>query len=188
MKKLTTLTIALVALVAFAAMPVFAGSSCSAGAEKTSASCSAGTAVKTAAKGENCDINECAAKAMNMSKEDFVKMCAEGKMAVHTISIEGMTCGGCENSVTTALEKIEGVNKVVAVSHTDKMAIICVDPKNVQTSALTKAITDKGFQAQVVTADSKTTAGADGKSCSKTCTPAEKAACDAGAKKDKDSK
>lgn len=42
------------------------------------------------------------------------------------ISVEGMTCEGCENTVQTELLKLDGVGDVKA-SHVDKLVIVNVD-------------------------------------------------------------
>lgn len=179
MKKIMTVAFAMMAVMAFTVAPAFAGANCSA-AKKTAAtasSCGAKAEMTTAsAKDKNCtDMTACAAKKMEMTKAEFTKAVADGKMALHTISIKGMTCAGCEGSVKSALEKVEGVKSVVAVSHKDEVAYVCVDPAKANTTALTKAVTDKGYKAEIVPAVSKM--NADGKACSKTCTAAEKAAC-----------
>lgn len=42
------------------------------------------------------------------------------------ISVEGMTCGGCENTVNTELIKLDGVLDAKA-SHLEKLVIVSVD-------------------------------------------------------------
>jgi len=187
------LTLFVLALAAMAMMTSFAlaGDSCS--ADKTNAkaasadgkTCTADKAVS----GKVCTAEEIAAcaKATGVSAEECAKACAEGKLIKHTISIKGMTCESCENSVKTALTKIEGVKHVMSVSHKAETAVVCIDPTVCKTESLVKAVTAKGYQAQMVNAVAKTSdvKEASSKSCSKTCTAAEKAACDA---KKKDSK
>ena len=193
----------MLAVLALAAAPVFAGPNCS--ADKTaSKSCSSdkATAQKASAKGtcssttnatmasaKTCSPSEleACAKALNMSVEDVKKMCGpEGTMAIQTISIEGMTCTSCEQSITKAIEGVDGVHKVVSISHKDANAVVCVEKDKACLETLTKTITNKGYKAEIMPAVAKTTtATADSKmsSCSKTCSTAEKAACSKNAEK-----
>jgi copper chaperone len=205
-KKLGILVIALVAFVAFASAPV---SACDGNktTKTTSAekSCSAKqTAQMASAHGKMCDAKdaqacsvanmEACAKLMGMTKEECQEVCGENaKFSMATIDIKGMTCGGCENSVKTALMKIEGVQNVAAISHEKELAVVVFDPKVATEATLTKTVTDKGYQAQIVPAvaklneiEAKTTKvnSTDKKACSKTCTKAEKAACSAEKKTD----
>lgn len=123
-------------------------------------SCGASKATATTASAEQCH---------GISKEECLKIAAEfgDKCEIRKISVDGMTCGGCETGVKTALEGVDGVLKVVKVSHTDKFALVVVDPAKVKTEALTTAVTNKGFKAQMASA----TIATDGakKSCAKTC-------------------
>jgi len=205
-KKLGILVIALVAFVAFASAPV---SAC--GGDKTAKTTSAEKTctAKTTAKMVNAHDKACSAKSaavcpvgnmeacaklMGMTKEECATVCGENaKFSMATIDIKGMTCGGCENSVKTALMKIEGVQKVAAISHTNEMAVVVFDPKVTTEAALTKVVSDKGYKAQIVPAVAKLNEieakaskvnSTDKKACSKTCTEAEKTACDASKKKD----
>ena len=222
MKKVLSLSLMALALVAFASSVSFAGENCTK-AEKTSAdskTCTAKTnATKASADSKTCsatkainasgdkascsatcseatktnamkasangvctkaDMAACAEK-MGVSVEECMKMCGEnGTMTMHKISIEGMTCGSCENSVKTAIEAVPGVQKVVSISYKDANAVVCVDKKSNCTETLTKAITDKGYKAQIMPAVATTTTAEGAKaSCSKSCSAAEKAACSA---------
>ena len=85
---------------------------------------------------------------------------ADGKWAVRTVSVKGMTCGACENSVSAALAKVPGVVEVVKVCHRSEEAVLKVDPAAVKDAQLTKAITGKGFKAEIIPAVAKTS-GAD---------------------------
>lgn len=174
------------ALVALVAAPMASANSCSAkkadSAEKAACSSKAEKASATAGK-DHCskeDIEACAKK-LGITVEECKAMFADGKHAMKTISIEGMTCGSCENSVKGALEKVDGVLKVVSISHKEKKAVVCIDPAKCSTEALTKAVTAKGYKAAVVTADAKTAPEGHGSKsgCSKSCSDKEKAACSA---------
>jgi len=191
LKKVLSLSIMALALIAFAGSSASACGSCSAHADKatkTSAksSCSASTNAIKASASATCsqaDMEACAKK-MGVSVEECQKMCSEtGSMTMQKISIEGMTCTNCEASVTKAIEGVAGVQKVVSISYKDGSAVVCVDKNNTCSKTLTKAISDKGFKAEIIPAVATTTAiSADAKKvCSKSCSAAEKAAC---AKKD----
>ncbi len=88
-----------------------------------------------------------------MSDEDCKNLC--GKYEFTRISIAGMTCGGCEGAVTAALEKTEGVIKVLKVDYEKGVAIVAVDTKKATNANLTKAVADKGFKAEIIVAVAK---------------------------------
>jgi copper chaperone len=60
------------------------------------------------------------------------------------LSVTGMTCGGCVNSVHRVLTALPGVQSV-EVTLTPGQARVVVDPARVDRSALVKAIVDAGF-------------------------------------------
>lgn len=60
------------------------------------------------------------------------------------IKVEGMTCGGCENSVKKALSTHAGVGDVAA-SHEAGTVDIDFDPAQIQQAQLEQAIEDAGF-------------------------------------------
>jgi copper chaperone CopZ len=66
------------------------------------------------------------------------------------LSIEGMTCTGCENTICTSLEKIPGVKSVTA-SHTDGKATIEFEQGKVDTATLKEAVDAAGYKALKVT-------------------------------------
>ena len=189
MKK--ALTLFVLALAAMAMMTSFAlADSCTADKAKVEKASGKTCSTDKAVAGKTCSAEEIAAcaKATGVSADECAKACAEGKLVKHTMSIKGMTCGSCENSVKTALTKIEGVKHVMSVSHKNETAVVCIDPTTCKTESLVKAVTAKGYTAQMVNAVVKTTGvkATDSKSCSKTCTTAEKAACDAKKKEKKE--
>lgn len=59
-------------------------------------------------------------------------------------SVEGMTCSGCENHITKALTKMDGVAKAV-VSYNYGHAIVDFDTSIVTIQQMTKAIHDAGY-------------------------------------------
>jgi len=167
-KKAVILCLALVFGLALVAMPGTAMAQCS--ASKATAT----TTVKAS----------CAHP--NMSAEELAKHCNyEGKCEVAHINVQGMTCTGCENSLTTALEKTDGVVKVLSVSHKEGTAVVCFDPDKTKNETLVKTVANKGYKAQLVTGTVEAgTATAKGEvkaasSCAKTCakTCATKTAC-----------
>lgn len=63
------------------------------------------------------------------------------------LNVSGMTCEGCENSVETALTKLEGVASAEA-SYVKKVASISYDSTKVSTSLLTQTINDLGYHVE----------------------------------------
>lgn len=132
--------------------------------------------------GKKLTAEECANLMKTMSPEECAKMCGyTGKMEMVNMNIKGMTCGGCEGSVTAALEKVPGVVKVLSVNYKDGSALVCIDPAKTKAETLTQTVSNKGYEAQIIPAVATTTTGtatkAAGAGCSKTCTAEEKAAC-----------
>ena len=60
------------------------------------------------------------------------------------ISVEGMTCEHCENTVKKALEEIDGIEKAEA-SHETKQVTL-VTSKEIPEDILRKVIEEKGYQ------------------------------------------
>ena len=60
------------------------------------------------------------------------------------LSVTGMTCGGCVNSVQKVLAALPGVQNV-EVTLTPGQARVRVDPARVDRAALVQAVTDAGF-------------------------------------------
>lgn len=61
-----------------------------------------------------------------------------------TLSVTGMTCGGCVNSVQKVLTALPGVHSA-EVSLTPGQACVTFDPSKLDRAALVKAIVDAGF-------------------------------------------
>lgn len=61
-----------------------------------------------------------------------------------TLSVTGMTCGGCVASVQKVLTALPGVQGV-EVSLTPGQARISFDPAQVERAALVQAVIDAGF-------------------------------------------
>lgn len=62
-----------------------------------------------------------------------------------SISVSGMKCSGCENTVNKALSAIEGVISVKA-SHQDKQVDVEFDPTKTDIETIEDAIEDAGFK------------------------------------------
>ncbi len=62
------------------------------------------------------------------------------------LSIEGMTCTGCENTICSNLEKLPGVKSVTA-SHTGGNAIIEFEPGKVDTIKMKETVDGLGYKA-----------------------------------------
>lgn len=62
------------------------------------------------------------------------------------LNVEGMTCGGCENAIKSALLKCDGV-KDAEVNYKDGTAVVQTEGSKVETDELIKAIEKAGFTA-----------------------------------------
>ncbi len=168
-KKISIIGLSALLMVAFVSSSALAGAGC--GAHKAEAK-----AVTASAKMHGMSPEECA-KLCGMTPEQCAKMCEGHANCDFTrMSIKGMTCGGCETTITTALSSIDGVNKVIKVDHKEGIALICCDPTKVEGKALTSAVINKGYQAEIIPTVAKTseakakTESASGKiGCSPTC-------------------
>jgi len=65
-------------------------------------------------------------------------------MTTTTIGIKGMTCMGCVNSVTKALNRVTGVN-TVDVSLEQNQAMVTYNEGQVELATLKQAIEDAGY-------------------------------------------
>lgn len=70
-------------------------------------------------------------------------------VAVREFAIEGMTCEGCVETVTAAVAKVPGVQRV-EVSLEGKRAQVAADPTVVPDSAIENAVAKAGYQARPV--------------------------------------
>ena len=69
-------------------------------------------------------------------------------MATTTLNIQGMTCGGCVKSVTNALQRKEGVEKVEVLLEQGK-ATVDYDPAQTSPQQLVEVVDDIGFEASL---------------------------------------
>lgn len=61
-----------------------------------------------------------------------------------TFTVTGMKCGGCENTVKSKVQDVEGVLSVAA-SHTDEAVEVEFDPAKADLDLIKEAITEAGF-------------------------------------------
>lgn len=61
------------------------------------------------------------------------------------IPVNGMKCGGCENTINQALLAIEGVS-IAQASHLEKQVTVEFDPAVTNLQAIEDAIEDAGFR------------------------------------------
>lgn len=164
MSKRLTLMLSLLLVVALVQMPL-AGSNCS-GVKKT-ASTEAKMVSGDKAHCTATDAAACAAK-MGMTVEECQALCASGDFTVVEMSVKGMTCTGCENTITAALKELPGVVHVGKVSYEEGMAYVMIDAKKAKTESLVSAVSGKGYKAEVVpaVATTSTVNDAKGKACS----------------------
>lgn len=64
-------------------------------------------------------------------------------MKRETIAVTGMSCNGCEQTVESALAKIEGVNRVDANNEAETVEVVADD--DVTDEDITAAIEQAGF-------------------------------------------
>ena len=64
--------------------------------------------------------------------------------SVIEVSIGGMTCKGCEQTIQTSISKLEGIKSVKA-SCTDGMAIVEYYPASVDTLKIKEAVAGSGY-------------------------------------------
>ncbi len=184
MKRVLSVTFCFLALAALVVVPAsaFAGEGC---AMSKTATTTTATTAKMCPAGEAAS---CAAK-LGMPAEECQKLCATGEYTMVNMSIKGMTCTGCESTISTCLSTVPGVVKVGKVSYQEGTAYVLVDPKVVKNDVMLKSIGDKGYTAEVIPAVSLTPVGTQltgdakhpcgtaaaagcGAKCTKSCGPA----------------
>lgn len=65
-------------------------------------------------------------------------------MDILTLTVTGMTCGGCENAVKRALGRLDGVGDVTA-SHVDQKVVVAIDPAKVTAAQVRDRIAACGY-------------------------------------------
>ena len=68
------------------------------------------------------------------------------KLTTVEIKVEGMTCTGCENTVTNAIMELSGINHA-KLSHIDGNAIVEFDSSKTNKDAIVDAINGSGYRA-----------------------------------------
>ncbi len=189
MKKLLISGFAVLAVLALVAAPfVTAGEGCG-GTKTTDAKLTSG---KTCAAGQQHAVGQCTpeekaacAAKLGLTAEDCEKFCKEAGYEIVQVSINGMTCVGCENSIKSTLTALPGVVKVGKVSHQEGLAVVVVDTKQTDcTSSVVKAVTNKGYKAEIIPAVATSGDAIQAKpasdmktGCAATCGAAAAAAC-----------
>ena len=62
-----------------------------------------------------------------------------------TLTVNGMTCGGCENAVKRVVSNLPGISKVTA-SHRDNRVTVAYDPGKADRVAIAAAIERAGYR------------------------------------------
>ena len=62
-----------------------------------------------------------------------------------TLTVDGMTCGGCENAVKRMLGLVPGVANVTA-SHRERRVTLDYDPAQADLTAIAQAIARAGYR------------------------------------------
>ena len=145
MRKVLFFGLMTIALISFASINAIAGDGCPHSKTLKTSTQKAGC---SASKGVTIESASAEATAQQIAK------CCDyaGKCEMRTVSIKGMTGGGCEKDVSAALSEVPGVIKVARVCHKDGVAELCIDPTKVKDATLTKTVTNKGFKAEVIPA------------------------------------
>ena len=187
MRKIIVTTLAALALFALVSGDALA---CGASEASTKSACSATKTTAKLASSEDassvntkaccpyakicCPHSKGAFGEVQLTSEEHARLCkGDGKCEFTTISIKGMTCGGCEKSISAALTEVPGVLKVLRVSYQDGLAEVCFDPNKTTGETLTTAVANTGYQAKIAPAVAKSS---DSKGCSK-LTGAKKSDC-----------
>ncbi len=63
-------------------------------------------------------------------------------MTTYTLIVKGMTCGGCEKAISSALRKVDGVQSVQADHAT---GLVVVNGDGMELDALKSAVEDAGY-------------------------------------------
>jgi len=198
MRKAFTTLLALALCLAFGTAMVSAGENCAAHktGEKTAmkSSCTGSDVTAKLISGDNkhCDYaaKDCGVYCTPEECAEWAKACEKygDKAEVRMMSVKGMTCTGCENSIKATLTSTPGVLEVAKVSHKKGVAIVIVDKTVAKNDVLTTTVVNKGYEAQIIPAVATTTDNAEVKkassdkmpgcaaTCTKPCTGAKKEA------------
>jgi len=61
------------------------------------------------------------------------------------LRINGMTCAGCDNFISTALKELDGI-----IEYPGDLAVIQYDPKKTKPKAIITVIENKGYKAEII--------------------------------------
>lgn len=73
----------------------------------------------------------------------------QDSVEVVTLTVEGMTCGGCTLATRKVLTRLDGVERAV-VTYEPPRAVVTFDPGKVTTEQMIAAIKTLGYRATVV--------------------------------------
>jgi len=132
---------------------------------KTSTTAQKASATTTAAKGKVCSLAD-PSTCVGVSKAELAKLCeSHENCEMRCISVKGMTCTSCEETISAALTDVTGVLKVVKVSYKDGCAIVCVEKDNCNGESLINAVANKGYTAEMIPAVATTGGSASPSAC-----------------------
>lgn len=184
MKKVLFVAFMVMAFMALASMAAFACDKTDKANAKTASACSASKTTdakmassKTTGDKASCTAEEkaaCAAKAslakahgqectiaqcLEECKVKHAELCGENVANHHLVamSVKGMTCGGCESNIKTALIDVEGVTNVIEVCYKSGFAVVCTDKADFNNETLVKTVSSKGYESEIIPAVSVTT-------------------------------
>jgi len=72
-----------------------------------------------------------------------------GNVFKATYAVKGMTCGGCEKAIKSALVSQDGVTEVVDVSHETGTAVVKYDHKKIKPEKLAEVVGNLGYEAKL---------------------------------------
>lgn len=75
------------------------------------------------------------------------------KCADVNLSIKGMTCTGCEETITKALQADKGIIKVVSIDYKTGKATVCYDPAKLEPNKVVSLVTGAGYKAEIIPAN-----------------------------------
>ncbi len=64
---------------------------------------------------------------------------------IFELAVEGMTCTGCEQTITNSVKSVDGVQWVKAI-HTDGKVTVALNKANPDTASIRQKISDSGYQ------------------------------------------
>ena len=195
MKKMLAVLVLMMAFMAVTTVVATAGDGCAASkvsktetAEKAHEGCASKTQATQAAAKTGCtghvDATHAAAKSGCAGHTEAEHAAHKAECTAHggancqsvALSIEGMVCQSCESTIKSALMEMPGVLHVEKISYKEGKALVCIDEAKVKDAELVKAVTNKGYKAEVmpavVTAAATAEAGATNAAAKSGCAQA----------------